>query len=222
MTVTPVIQEPVSITPALARRIEIWSVDRVVPYAKNARTHSPELGTLLGKGLPGLQGRDGAAVWGQEFLFAVESDAPAFVSIDKQPPVAMRQAAGRKYWYKLAVLRLGTTHQYVYTAGGRTLGAYEVAGYNPDSYPREGVARGTLSERRTLESKVYPGMKASYWVYVNAGADVRRGAPSGLRLRSNYTRVIQPPCPPPATARAPSSSSSASATVSSTTGPGRG
>ena len=39
---TPVLQEPVSITPALARRIEIWSVDRVVPYSKNARTHSPE------------------------------------------------------------------------------------------------------------------------------------------------------------------------------------
>ncbi|MBS1826919.1 MAG: esterase [Acidobacteria bacterium] len=142
-----------------------------------ARGHSAELGTLLGKGLPGLNGRDGAAVWGQEFLFAVESDAPAFVSIDKQPPVAMRAVAGTKFWYKLAVLRLGTTHQYVYTAGGRTLGAYEVAGYNPDSYPREGVARGTLSEMRALESKVYPGMKANYWVYVNAGADVRRGAP---------------------------------------------
>ena len=42
MTAIPVIQEPVSITPALARRIEIWSVDRVVPYSKNARTHSPE------------------------------------------------------------------------------------------------------------------------------------------------------------------------------------
>jgi len=33
---------PVSITPALARRIEIWPLDRLVPYAKNARTHSPE------------------------------------------------------------------------------------------------------------------------------------------------------------------------------------
>jgi DNA modification methylase len=31
-----------SITPALARRIEIWPTDRLVPYAKNARTHSPE------------------------------------------------------------------------------------------------------------------------------------------------------------------------------------
>ncbi|MFN7939433.1 MAG: alpha/beta hydrolase-fold protein [Bryobacteraceae bacterium] len=142
-----------------------------------ARAHSLELGALLGKGLPGLHGRDGAAVWGQEFLFAVESDAPAFVSIDKQPAVAMRRVDGTKYWYKLAVLRLGVTHQYVYSAGGKTLGAYEVAGYNPDSYPREGVARGVLSPVRTLESKIYPGMKANYWVYVNAGADVQRGAP---------------------------------------------
>jgi DNA modification methylase len=34
--------EPVSITPAMARRIEIWPTERLVPYAKNARTHSPE------------------------------------------------------------------------------------------------------------------------------------------------------------------------------------
>lgn len=30
------------ITPAMARRIEIWPIDRLVPYARNARTHSPE------------------------------------------------------------------------------------------------------------------------------------------------------------------------------------
>jgi DNA modification methylase len=30
------------ITPALARRIEIWPTGRLVPYARNARTHSPE------------------------------------------------------------------------------------------------------------------------------------------------------------------------------------
>jgi DNA modification methylase len=32
----------VRITPAMARRIELWSVERLVPYAKNARTHSDE------------------------------------------------------------------------------------------------------------------------------------------------------------------------------------
>lgn len=31
-----------SITTAMARRIEIWPTDRLMPYAKNARTHSPE------------------------------------------------------------------------------------------------------------------------------------------------------------------------------------
>ena len=33
---------PPTISPAMARRIEIWPTDRLVPYAKNARTHSPE------------------------------------------------------------------------------------------------------------------------------------------------------------------------------------
>src|ERR1039458_5063266 len=33
---------PVTITPVMARRIEIWLINRLVPYAKNARTHSPE------------------------------------------------------------------------------------------------------------------------------------------------------------------------------------
>lgn len=31
-----------SIVPMLARRIEIWPVERLVPYTRNARTHSPE------------------------------------------------------------------------------------------------------------------------------------------------------------------------------------
>ena len=31
-----------TITPAMARRIEVWTVDRLRPYQRNARTHSPE------------------------------------------------------------------------------------------------------------------------------------------------------------------------------------
>src|SRR5437867_6978563 len=123
-----------------------------------ARTHSPRLKDLIGSGMPGLHGRDGAAVWGQEFLFAVECDEPASVSIDKQPPVAMTGIPGTKYWYKLMTLRLGTTHNYNYFAGGKSIGTYDVAGYNPDSYPLPGVARGRISEMKTLVSKIYPGM----------------------------------------------------------------
>ncbi len=33
---------PWSVAPQLARRIEIWPIDKLVPYARNARTHSPE------------------------------------------------------------------------------------------------------------------------------------------------------------------------------------
>jgi enterochelin esterase family protein len=142
-----------------------------------ARTHSPRLAELLGSGLPLLQGRDGAVVWGQEFLFAVESDKPATVSIDHQPPANMTNVPGTKYWYKLATLRLGTTHNYNYFAEGKSLGTYDVAGYNPDSYPQPGVAHGKLSEMKTLTSRIYPGMSANYWVYVNAGADLTNGAP---------------------------------------------
>jgi enterochelin esterase family protein len=142
-----------------------------------ARTNSPKLKELIAAGLPGLHGRDGAAVWGQEFLFAVESEKPASVSIDKQPPAAMTHIAGTAYWYKLMTLRLGTTHNYNYIADGKPIGTYDVAGYNPDSYPLPGAARGKLSGKRTLASKIYPGMSADYWVYVNPGADTSRGAP---------------------------------------------
>src|SRR5450432_3220020 len=89
----------------------------------------------------------------------------------------MTNVPGTKYWYKLMTLRLGTTHNYNYWVDGKSIGTYDVAGYNPDSYPLPGVSRGTLSEMKTLASKIYPGMTANYWVYVNAGADTTRGAP---------------------------------------------
>jgi len=142
-----------------------------------AREGSPRLGEMLASGLPGLAARDGAAVWGQDFLFAFKAEEAVTVSIDHGPPQAMRRVEGTPYWYLLRTLRLGTTHHYEYFVGGRGRGSYDVAGYNPDSYPRDGVAKGTLSERKTLASKVYPGMSANYWVYVNAGADMVNGAP---------------------------------------------
>ena len=65
-----------------------------------ARAHSPRMKDLLAAGLPLLQGRDGAAVWGQEFLFAVESEKPATVAIDHQPALSMTNVPGTKYWYR--------------------------------------------------------------------------------------------------------------------------
>jgi hypothetical protein len=39
---------PPKITPAMPRRIEIWPLDRLVPYARNARTHSDEQVAQIG------------------------------------------------------------------------------------------------------------------------------------------------------------------------------
>ncbi len=143
-----------------------------------ARYDSPALKDLLGKSLPEMKGRDGALVWGQDFFFAVESATPATVSIDKEAPVPMKRVAGTNYYYLLKTLRLGRTHQYLYQdASGKSIGAYEVASYNPDAYPLPGVPRGTLSEKRTLSSQVYPGMTANYWVYANPGIDSINGSP---------------------------------------------
>jgi len=105
------------------------------------RADSPKLAELLarkdsfGYRVPEMTGRDGVAVWGQEFLFAVESAADATVVIDNDAPAPMKRVPGTGYWYLLKTLRLGTTHQYHYFAGGREIGGYQVAGYNPDSYP---------------------------------------------------------------------------------------
>jgi enterochelin esterase-like enzyme len=142
-----------------------------------ARSSSPQLKDLLAEGAPALHGRDGAVVWGDEFLFAVESATPASVSIDRQTAFPMTNVPGTHDWYKLTRLRLGTTHNYEFFADGKSIGAYDVAGYGPDSYPEPDVPQGKLSEKKTLVSKIYPGMSADYWVYVNAGADIAHGAP---------------------------------------------
>jgi ParB-like chromosome segregation protein Spo0J len=39
---TPVTPGRSLLVPAMARRIEIWPVERLVPYARNPRTHTPE------------------------------------------------------------------------------------------------------------------------------------------------------------------------------------
>lgn len=161
-----------------------------------ARTRSPELKRLIAEGPVGLQGRDGAAVWGSDFLFLVEAATPASVSIDQQPALSMTRVPDSNYWYRLMTLRLGTTHNYRYFTGDKQIGVYDVAGYGPDSYPQAGAAKGTLSAMKVHESKVYPGMKANYWVYVNAGADARNGAPlmvwqdgQDIALKQDWVRM---------------------------------
>src|ERR1700679_3115800 len=91
-------------------------VNPVQELIEAARADSPKLAELLarrdafGYRIPEMSGRDGVAVWGQEFLFAVESASDATVVIDGEAPATMKRVTGTNYWYLLKMLRLGTTH----------------------------------------------------------------------------------------------------------------
>jgi enterochelin esterase family protein len=142
-----------------------------------ARAKSPALKDLLAKRVPNLKTQGAVFVWGQDFLFAAEADNGASASIDGQPATALARLADTSVWFRLVKMRTGVTHSQ-FTADGKPLGPRrDVAGYNPDSYPRAGVPKGTLSEKRTITSQIYDGATADYWIYASPGVDPSRPAP---------------------------------------------
>ncbi len=89
---------------------------------------------------------------------------------------ANRQAPA--LWMRLVKMRTGVTHAYQYWADGKPVGnRTDVSGYNPDSYPHPGVPKGKLSDKQTIVSKIYDGMKADYWYYASPGVDPNVPAP---------------------------------------------
>ena len=116
-------------------------------------------------------------VWGQDYLFLASSPSPVTVSIDLQPQKPLAQVDAN-HWMTLTKMRTGVLHQYQFYSAGKPLGARGYAvGYNPDSYPKPGVPHGKLSEKHTMTSKIYDGMKYDYWVYASPGVDPNDPAP---------------------------------------------
>jgi enterochelin esterase-like enzyme len=159
-----------------------------------------------------LSPRGGTAIWGQDYLFVSSSPSPVSISIDNQPAVPMAGIEGSSFWILLTKMRTGVTHSYQYYAAGKPLGARgDAIGYNPDSYPKPGVARGKLSEKQTIVSRIYDGMKADYWVYASPGVDPNvpaalmvwqdgqglTGTYSGLRLFTVTENLIDQKLLPP-------------------------
>jgi enterochelin esterase-like enzyme len=136
-------------------------------------------GSALGAaawGPPPTQGS--AVVWHDDFLFVMQSDQPATMTLDGQAEQSMQRVADTNYWFRLETnLRPGATHRYTYFSGGQNVGTNDVAVYTPLSYPIAGAPQGTLSDERTITSRIYGGAQAKYWIYVNAGVDTARGAP---------------------------------------------
>jgi enterochelin esterase family protein len=138
----------------------------------DAARQGPETSGLAELITKTLTPKGNTAVWGQDYLFVVESATPASVSIDQQAPAPMAKVGNSNLWMKLQKMRVGVTHAYQFYADGKPLAnRSDVPGYNPDSYPKLGIARGKLSEKHTLNSKVYDGMKADYWFYASPGVD---------------------------------------------------
>ncbi|HLH03301.1 MAG TPA: alpha/beta hydrolase-fold protein [Bryobacteraceae bacterium] len=133
--------------------------------------------------------KGGAQVWGEDYLFVVPSAAPATVSIDGQPAREMQRVGDSGYWMRLEKMRVGVTHAYQFFADGKPLGnRSDVPGYNPDSYPKPGVSQGKLSEKFTITSKIYDGMKADYWIYASPGVDPK--VPAALMVWQDGQTLI--------------------------------
>ncbi|WP_321476663.1 alpha/beta hydrolase-fold protein [uncultured Paludibaculum sp.] len=144
---------------------------------ETARTgpSAPGFKDLVGKI---LTAKGGTAVWGQDFLFVAAAEDAVSISIDGQPPVSMARIPDSNLWMRLEKMRTGVTHSYQYFAAGKALSTRaDLTGYNPDSYPRSGVAKGRLSEKHTITSKIFDGMKADWWVYASPGVDAGTPAP---------------------------------------------
>jgi enterochelin esterase-like enzyme len=153
---------------------------------------SPGLKEQIGKT---LSPRGGVAIWGQDYLFVADSPSPATISIDRQPAVEMAKIEGSSLWMLLQKMRTGVTHEYQFYAGGKPLGARgDAVGYNPDSYPKPGVPRGKVSEKLTIISKIYDGMKSDYWVYASPGVDPAVPSPlmvwqDGQGVTGDFSRI---------------------------------
>src|SRR5439155_20469090 len=88
-------------------------------------------------------------------------------------------------------LEQGRLHSFRYLLDGECSGTHDVAGYNPLSYELPDVRGGTISERRSVASEIYPGATTPYSLYVNHGIDEVRGAP--VMVWHDGRRRLEPP-----------------------------
>jgi enterochelin esterase-like enzyme len=117
------------------------------------------------------------AVWEETCLIAVLSERAPVLSLDGADPSPMTRVAGTSYWFSIQAIETGALHRLRYGSDGEWAPGVDFAGYGPRSYELPNAKHGTLLERRTIASEVYPGATTNYWIYVNAGIDEKRGAP---------------------------------------------
>ena len=114
---------------------------------------------------------------GPDFFFAVQYATQPALVIDNNDPISLQQVPKpdgsgpeTNLWYAIArIENVAHLHAFHYqVTGGRYGGILDLPAFGPLSYLLPGVPSGALSEKLTHTSKIYDGMKSSYWIYVPA------------------------------------------------------
>jgi len=149
---------------------------------------APELIAMAARGDAGLKDaviasftydamKKGTAVasCGGDFFFAVESDSAPALVIDQDAPRPMKQLPGTKIWVApVTELAVSFDHIFHYVVSGESFGgAWDLPALGPLSYLQTGVPSGKLTDKIQRVSKVYPGMKSTYQVYIPAQYDAK-------------------------------------------------
>ncbi|HYO81520.1 MAG TPA: alpha/beta hydrolase-fold protein [Bryobacteraceae bacterium] len=114
---------------------------------------------------------------GGELLFAVRSTREPKLVIDEASPVGMTRVGGQDLWVKAVTVPTSTSHNFYYlVAEERFGGRNDVPAFGPWSYDKDGVPKGTLSEKLVHKSSVYPGLECNWWIYAPAQYDKSKPA----------------------------------------------
>jgi enterochelin esterase-like enzyme len=110
------------------------------------------------------------------FLFAIASDKQPSLQINQNRPEPAIQAGG--LWIYLGPLKQGTSYRFTWIIDGKPFGgANDVASFPEETYPQPGVPQGKLAGPFTIESRIYPELKARMWYYVPAQWDGKTPLP---------------------------------------------
>ncbi|MBM3783917.1 MAG: esterase [Acidobacteria bacterium] len=140
-------------------------------------------------------GRAAAGYLG-DFVFAVETASTPVLAINDKPAKPVR-LKGSDLWVATFRGATGRSHNYVWSVDGKPMvsGPYflpnDVAAFGPLSYEKPGVPQGKVSEKIVHESRIYPGMKNDYWVYVPA--QYSDSAPAALMVWQDGEKYTQRP-----------------------------
>jgi enterochelin esterase-like enzyme len=146
-----------------------------VTLGQLADSHSPMLLAAIERAFPEKAVELGRVWIGErhDFFFAVRVSTKPALIIDDVPGPEMQNVDGTNLWYAHASIeKLEALHSFYYRVDGKKFGgSLNMPAFGDLSYPMPGVKSGTLSATQTITSKIFPGMRFDYWVYVPAGYD---------------------------------------------------